>query len=116
MIQESEKKTKYYNLQLKHAMVQNKTAFRLLKVPNKVRLPTVDFSGEEGTSKVSLVWFTRSCWEWEKWIWFQLFFLDCLGGKAGGCPSSGVSCDLGKKRGEEMNIFCNHLMEISYLN
>lgn len=33
MIQESEKKTKYYNLQLKHAMVQNKTAFRLLKVP-----------------------------------------------------------------------------------
>lgn len=66
-----------------------------------LKLFTVDFSGEDGTSNVSLIWFSRSCWECEYWIWFQLFFFDCLGGKAGGGPSPGVSCDLDRKKGKE---------------
>jgi len=54
----------------------------------------VDFSGDAGTSNVSLMWLSSSCCECEWWIWFQLFFLNCLGGNAGGCPSIGVSWDL----------------------
>lgn len=57
----------------------------------------MDFSGDAGTSNVSLIWLSSSCCECEWWIWFQLFFLNCLGGNAGGCPSIGVSWDLSTK-------------------
>lgn len=57
----------------------------------------MDFSGDAGTSNVSLIWLSSSCCECEWWIWFKLFFLNCLGGNAGGCPSIGVSWDLSTK-------------------
>lgn len=48
---------------------------------------TVAFSVAIGTSYISLMWLSKSCWEWDSISWLR-FFRDCLGGRAGGGPST----------------------------
>lgn len=50
---------------------------------------TMVLSALMGTSYISFRWLSRRlCWEWAWMIWLKVFLLSCLGGRAGGRPSS----------------------------
>lgn len=56
---------------------------------NCVAVLTVVLSALTGTSYISLRWLSsRLCWEWAWMIWLRVFRLSCLGGRAGGWPST----------------------------
>ncbi|TNN72122.1 hypothetical protein EYF80_017699 [Liparis tanakae] len=62
---------------------------------------TVVLSALTGTSYISLRWLSRRlCWEWAWMIWLKVFLLSCLGGRAGGRPSS-TSGDLREEEKEK---------------